>query len=56
MEMEVVATMHPPAPSLACIHFNFDNNCSSPYITTPSSPQPFGFGRRRRRWTKTTTK
>ncbi|KAJ1391044.1 hypothetical protein SESBI_36969 [Sesbania bispinosa] len=55
--MEVVVAVHPPAPSLPCIDFNFDNNCSSPYTTTPSSPQPFGFGRTgRRRWTKTTIK
>ncbi|XP_057964429.1 uncharacterized protein LOC131155372 [Malania oleifera] len=32
MEMEVL----PP------VDFNFDSACSSPYITAPSSPQPFG--------------
>ena len=36
MEMEVVV---PVAPA---VDFNFDSNCSSPYITAPSSPQRFG--------------
>lgn len=36
MEMEVMMSMPPP------MDFNFDSNCSSPYITAPSSPQRFG--------------
>ncbi|XP_028765866.1 uncharacterized protein LOC114723796 [Neltuma alba] len=36
MEVEVVV------PSPAPDNFNFDSNCSSPYITAPSSPQRFG--------------
>ncbi|KAJ4716357.1 DUF1645 domain-containing protein [Melia azedarach] len=36
MEMEVVMPV-PPA-----MDFNFDSNCSSPYMTAPSSPQRFG--------------
>ncbi|XP_075672808.1 uncharacterized protein LOC142642339 [Castanea sativa] len=35
MEMEVVLPVPP-------VDFNFDSNCSSPYITAPSSPQRFG--------------
>ncbi|XP_044488926.1 uncharacterized protein LOC123213534 [Mangifera indica] len=35
MEMEVVM----PIPAT---DFNFDSNCSSPYMTAPSSPQRFG--------------
>ncbi|KAK4258746.1 hypothetical protein QN277_005160 [Acacia crassicarpa] len=35
MEVQVVA------PSPAPDSFNFDSNCSSPYITAPSSPQRF---------------
>ncbi|KAE9597252.1 hypothetical protein Lal_00007466 [Lupinus albus] len=38
--MEVVVAVAPP-PSTA-MDFNFDSNCSSPYITAPSSPQRFG--------------
>ncbi|OIV93271.1 hypothetical protein TanjilG_23112 [Lupinus angustifolius] len=38
--MEVVVAVAPP-PSTA-LDFNFDSNCSSPYITAPSSPQRFG--------------
>ncbi|KAK7407726.1 hypothetical protein VNO78_09763 [Psophocarpus tetragonolobus] len=36
----VVAVAHPPQPP--SMEFNFDSNCSSPYITAPSSPQRFG--------------
>lgn len=36
--MEVVLPVAPPTPP---IDFNFDSNCSSPYITAPSSPQRF---------------
>ncbi|XP_027347878.1 uncharacterized protein LOC113859266 [Abrus precatorius] len=36
MEVEVVLPMAAP------VDFNFDSNCSSPYITAPSSPQRFG--------------
>ncbi|XP_061376335.1 uncharacterized protein LOC133318365 [Gastrolobium bilobum] len=42
MEMEVVMAVPPPPPPLPSMDFNFDSNCSSPYITAPSSPQPFG--------------
>ncbi|KAJ7967433.1 AR781, pheromone receptor-like protein [Quillaja saponaria] len=35
MEMEFVVTVPPQ-------DFNFDSNCSSPYMTAPSSPQRFG--------------
>ncbi|KAE8698633.1 Serine carboxypeptidase-like 26 [Hibiscus syriacus] len=35
--MEVVV----PVPA-AAVEFNFDNTCSSPYMTAPSSPQSFG--------------
>ncbi|KAL5054052.1 hypothetical protein RYX36_034734 [Vicia faba] len=34
MEVEVMSPVTPP-------EFNFDSNCSSPYITAPSSPQRF---------------
>ncbi|CAL5213188.1 unnamed protein product [Lathyrus oleraceus] len=34
MEVEVLSPVTPP-------EFNFDSNCSSPYITAPSSPQRF---------------
>ncbi|OIW10173.1 hypothetical protein TanjilG_27924 [Lupinus angustifolius] len=37
--MEVVVAVAPPPPT---VDFNFDSNCSSPYITAPSSPQRFG--------------
>ncbi|ESR36297.1 hypothetical protein CICLE_v10028742mg [Citrus x clementina] len=40
MEMEVVMPM--PAAAPTSMDFNFDSNCSSPYITAPSSPQRFG--------------
>lgn len=40
MEMEVVMPM--PAVAPAPMEFNFDSNCSSPYMTAPSSPQRFG--------------
>ena len=32
----------PPPPPSSSMDFNFDSNCSSPYITAPSSPQRFG--------------
>ncbi|XP_027362005.1 uncharacterized protein LOC113869746 [Abrus precatorius] len=35
--MEVVVAVPP-----STMDFNFDSNCSSPYITAPSSPQRFG--------------
>ncbi|KAI4298440.1 hypothetical protein L6164_031999 [Bauhinia variegata] len=35
MEMEVVIPVSP-------VDFNFDSNCSSPYMTAPSSPTHFG--------------
>ncbi|KAI4295628.1 hypothetical protein L6164_035652 [Bauhinia variegata] len=35
MEMEVVVPVSP-------VDFNFDSNCSSPYMTAPSSPARFG--------------
>ncbi|KAJ1377967.1 hypothetical protein SESBI_48325, partial [Sesbania bispinosa] len=38
MEMEVVVPMGVNAP----VDFNFDSNCSTPYMTAPSSPQRFG--------------
>lgn len=38
--MEVVVTV-PPLPPPSSMDFNFDSNCSSPYITAPSSPQRF---------------
>ncbi|KAJ1392281.1 hypothetical protein SESBI_35925 [Sesbania bispinosa] len=38
MEMEVVVPMGVSAP----VDFNFDSNCSTPYMTAPSSPQRFG--------------
>ncbi|CAJ1932785.1 unnamed protein product [Sphenostylis stenocarpa] len=43
--MEVVVAVSPPPPpppSSSSMEFNFDSNCSSPYITAPSSPQRFG--------------
>lgn len=40
MEMEVVMPM--PAAAATPMDFNFDSNCSSPYMTAPSSPQRFG--------------
>ncbi|KAK7348958.1 hypothetical protein VNO80_23753 [Phaseolus coccineus] len=47
--MEVVVAVPPPPPPLpppssysSSMEFNFDSNCSSPYITAPSSPQRFG--------------
>ncbi|KAF4382476.1 hypothetical protein G4B88_011428 [Cannabis sativa] len=45
MEMAEVAMIPPPLtvlPPSAASEFNFDSNCSSPYITAPSSPQRFG--------------
>ncbi|MED6137078.1 hypothetical protein PIB30_061550 [Stylosanthes scabra] len=36
--MQVVV---PPPPPTVAAEFNFDSNCSSPYITAPSSPQRF---------------
>ncbi|XP_065855237.1 uncharacterized protein [Euphorbia lathyris] len=43
MEMEVVLPLPVPLPlPVAPLDFNFDSNCSSPYITAPSSPQRFG--------------
>ncbi|TKY69178.1 hypothetical protein E2542_SST05447 [Spatholobus suberectus] len=39
--MEVVVAVPPPPPP-SSMDFNFDSNCSSPYITAPSSPQRFG--------------
>ncbi|XP_015944929.2 uncharacterized protein LOC107470059 [Arachis duranensis] len=41
IHMEVVVPMAAPPPTVAT-EFNFDSNCSSPYITAPSSPQRFG--------------
>ncbi|KDP38222.1 hypothetical protein JCGZ_04865 [Jatropha curcas] len=38
MEVEVEVVV--PLPST--VDFNFDSNCSSPYMTAPSSPQRFG--------------
>ncbi|KAE7998067.1 hypothetical protein FH972_002645 [Carpinus fangiana] len=38
MEMEVVVPVPPPP----LVDFNFNSNCSSPYMTAPSSPQRFG--------------
>ncbi|KAG4906237.1 hypothetical protein AAZX31_20G009800 [Glycine max] len=40
--MEVVVAVPPPPPPSSSMDFNFDSNCSSPYITAPSSPQRFG--------------
>lgn len=39
--MEVVVPVGVSAPP-PVVDFNFDSNCSSPYITAPSSPQRFG--------------
>ncbi|KAF7840858.1 uncharacterized protein G2W53_003156 [Senna tora] len=36
------ATMEVEVPAPAPENFNFDSNCSSPYMTAPSSPQRFG--------------
>lgn len=38
MEVQVAVPVPVPVPG----DFNFDSNCSSPYITAPSSPQRFG--------------
>ncbi|KAL9324846.1 hypothetical protein ACSQ67_005491 [Phaseolus vulgaris] len=44
MEVVVAIPPHPlpPPSSSSSMEFNFDSNCSSPYITAPSSPQRFG--------------